>query len=181
MPLDPAVAILDPDDVLAELKLDDSEYARIERIVNAASARLERAANTVFRTRAVTKTFDGDGTPVLDLPGPAIAVHWVTVDGKVQDAAAYVVDTDLGRVIATGGWPLGLRNIQVNATLGYDPVPHEVREACLLLVRRMASPSSDLHSEHIGDYGYTKFEPSGEGDLPDDVEALVLPFRRWRF
>lgn len=182
MPLDREIAIVDPDDALQELGLGDDQYQRVERLVNMASARLERVCNTVFRRRTVNRTFDGDGTPILDLGGPIIGVNWVTIDGAVDPAANYTVDKEGGRVVRRGGWPVGIRNILSDAVMGYDPIPHEAVEACLALVRRSVSAASgDLKSERIGDYAYERFEPRGEGDVPDDVEALVLPFRRWRF
>lgn len=182
MPLDQKVAIVDPDEAIEELKLADADYRRVERLVNMASVRLERVCNTVFRRRTITRTFEGDGTPILDLGGPIIAVNWVTIDGVVEPAKDYTVDKEGGRVIRTGGWPVGIRNVAADAVMGWDPIPHEVVEACLALVRRSASAAAgDLKAERIGDYSYERFDPRGESDVPDDVEALVLPFRRWRF
>lgn len=185
MPLDHTVAIVDPDDVLAELGLDDSSYTRIERLVNAASARLERTMNTVFRARDITRVFDGGGYPALDLGGPIVQGTAVTVliDGVAEPATGYTVDYPAGRLVRGAGWPVGLRNIAVTAKLGYDPIPHEAVEAVIAFAKHLyrTSASGDLKSERLGDYSYERFEPSGEGDLPADVEALVLPYRRWRF
>lgn len=181
MPLDQALAILDVDDALEELGLGDADYRRVERLVNAASARLERRCQTVFRPRTVTRAFSGDGTPLLDLGAPILGVNWVTIDGLVEARANYGVDGPAGRLIRPGTWPVGILNIAADARLGWEPVPHEAREACLILVRRMAFPATGLRAERIGDYSYERFDERGEGDIPDDAEALILPFVRWRF
>lgn len=185
MPLDQAIVFVDPDDALEELGLDDSQLARVERLLNTATSRLERALNTVLKPREFTRRFSGGAGPVLDLGGPILAVHNVTVDGVVQDPAGYTVDGSQ-IILEQYGWPIGFLNVVVTCRLGWDPIPHEARDAVVAYVRRLhaVTGSGDLRSERIGDYSYERFGPgenAGSADLPDDVEAMVGHLRRWRF
>ncbi len=181
MPVDRKVALLDPDDVIEELGLTDQDFRRVQRLLTVASARLERRCQTTFALRTEVRTFDGNATPILDVGSPFVAVNWATIDGAVEDRANYIEDGPAGRLIRPATWPAGFRNLRVDALYGMDPVPPEVREAAMLLVRRLAFPALGMRSERIGDYAYERFDERGEADLPDDVEALVLPFVRLRF
>jgi hypothetical protein len=186
-PLDTAIAILDPDDVLLELGLSEAEFSRVERLVNAASARLERYCNTIFRAREVTRVLSGSPHPLLDLGAPIVSVSSVTIDGQPLVSSDYRVLAARGELYRDGGWAtysalsggVGVNNVTVVATLGYEPIPHDVQEACLLLVRywREQAGRLGLASERVAEYAYERLP--ARGDLPDEVRALVEPYRRW--
>jgi hypothetical protein len=188
MPIDESIAITSVDDALIELGLPESEFARIERLVNAASARLETFCGTVFKKRTVTKTITGGDHVLLDLGAPIISVDYVKIAGVALGAADYKVLNRRGELYRDGGWATysalagtstGVGNVEVKAALGYDPIPYEIQEACMQLVRYWKENAGrfGLASERVTEYSYQRAATSG--DIPEEIREMVLPFRRW--
>ena len=189
MPLDTSLAILNVDDILQELGATEDDYLKVERLLNAASDRLERFCNTKFKKRsAITLTLNGNGQALLDLGAPILSVTSVTIEDQVVPATDYKVLATRGQLYYENTWPIGVQNIVVACSLGYDPVPHPITEACMFLVREwFERPSTEYQSEKIGDYSYTRSDrvrrplEDQDPDLPMVVKSLALPFRRWSF
>lgn len=181
---DNSIIMVSVDDALIELGASESEYVRVERLVHAASARLEAFCCTIFKKREVTKIMDGPASVVLDLGAPILKVTSVKVDGvALAEVTDFLVLPERGELYRAAGWGAALRSIAVEAELGYDPIPHPAQQACMMLVRTWhQDKGSDLQGETISGYSYTRFPKDtarGDSDVPPDVQALVLPFRRW--
>lgn len=199
MPLNQVISILSPDDVILDLGLTDANYPEVERQINAASARIEVFLDKPVKARDVVLRFDGTGDPILDvgrivnIQTLSILSHQAGVADTNISASDYLFDQPGGRIFYRGGFPRGFQNIQLIARLGFDPVPDDIKEACLALIRfwRGTGLGGDLKSERIGDYEYTRFTPAsltpglvlGSGDaapdLPQDIQAMLASHRRW--
>jgi hypothetical protein len=191
MPLDLQVSLVSVDDVLLELGLTESDHLRVERLINEASHRIEAFCDRPFKARNVVLRFNGNGDTLLNLGGPVQKVDTVTILSQtagVADeditAADYIVDARRGVIYYSAGFPHGFQNVQVVCRIGEDPVNPVVKGACLLLIRHLqAEPgASDLFSEKIGDYSYTRYPRSREErdpDIPEDIQAMLFPFKRW--
>ncbi len=196
MPIDTAIYLVGVDEALEHLGAPEAKYLEVERLVNSASARIENWCASRFQRRAMTLRLDGDETPLLDLGSPVIpgTVSSVKVGGDDLSspislgATDYVVLAERGQLFRRAGWPAGVRNVEVVADVGIDPIPHPVREACLQLVSHWHSDppgGAGLRSERIGEYEYTRFGPAEEGgvdtDMPEEVKSLLAPYRRLWF
>jgi len=193
MGLDTAVYLVGVDQAMHDLGAPEDRYVQVERLVNAASARIEGWCGSRFRRRTATLRLDGDETPLLDLGSPFIpgSIASVKVGGDDLSspvslgATDYVAYPARGQLFRASGWPAGVRNVEVVLEVGYAEVPHPVREACLQLVRHWYGDppgGAGLRSERLGDYAYERFPPGGVGlpdsDIPDEVKALLAPYRR---
>lgn len=135
--------------------------ARLQRLLDAASAQIDTATGWWFDARALTLRLDGSGAPTLHLPAPVIALTSVTLDGSALDLSTDVKvygrtsapRTDLGnpRLVRALGfawetarepaWFEGQQNVEVVGTFGYveadgTTAPPAIREACLRLTLR---------------------------------------------
>ena len=194
MALDETINVVGVDNVMLELKLGEEKHATIERLVNVASRRLEKYCNTVFKAREITRVLNGPDFPLLDLGGPIISVTSVTVGVDVLSVDDYEVLNVRGQLYRSAGWsgggsPItgvgGLNNVEVEAVLGYEPIPYEVVEAAIILIRGWVErPGSEgMQSERIGDYSYTRFNRdaatvSARGTMPEEVLDLLEPYVR---
>lgn len=195
MPLDVDINIVRPDDVILELgTIPEAKYTLIEALVNAASARIERACNTFFKPRRMVRHLEGDAFPNLDVGGHIQEVFTVTLNGSgLTPEVDYYAINDQGLLYRYQGWapsaftsPL---NVVVDATLGRGSIPHEVTLACKELVKFWyASGQKDpaLKSEKIEEYAYERFvltsQPgTNEGDIPPHVLGMIMPYKRWKF
>ncbi|MDR7496841.1 MAG: hypothetical protein QN174_07780 [Armatimonadota bacterium] len=183
MALDETIALVDVDDLLIELDLPETEYMRIERLINEASAAIERYGRQPFRPREVTRILTGSPHPLLDLGGRIVSVTSVTIDGVALSAGDYRVLAERGELYREGGWATysalsggGVNNVEVTATLGWDPVPHDVRRACIELVRYWHANRGrvGLTSERVTEYAYTR---AAGDDIPPEIASLIP--RRW--
>lgn len=133
---------------------------------------------------------DGTGGPTLTLFGyPVISVERVEVtDGtvagtRVLDAGDLLVDAEAGVLVlreAGAAFPLGVRNVAVDYTYGYATVPSPVKEACLLVARKILSAHY-----HPGRDDYSASAASAKRWMPEvalvldrEVRSLLDPYRR---
>jgi len=195
MPYDQEYALVSVEDVLLDLGLTDTDYNQIERLVNSASRRiLGFCDRPALKARDVVLQFNGDGGPLLDVGAPIIRVQTVTILSQRAGApdtdlaiADLIVDSSWGTIFYRGGFAPGVQNVQFVGRIGMDPVPPDLREACLALIRFWRTTglgASDLQSERIGDYSYTRFAPvAGDAarDLPAEVQTMIEPYKRWSF
>lgn len=193
MPLDLAVSMISVDDALLELGQTDADHLKIERLINEASYRIEAFCDRPFKARNVVLTFDGHGESLLSLGGPVQQVITVTILSQAVGVANtdiatadYLVNPRRGVIYYAAGFPVGFQNVQVSCRIGEDPINPSIKGACLDLVKHLyrQPESSDLMSERIGDYAYSRF-PKAQGDpnpdIPDDLQAKLLPYKRWSF
>lgn len=187
MPLNTAIVFLNMDDVMYFLGAPDEDYFRVERLVNAATARVEAFCQRKFKKRTETVTLDGSYTPLLDLGAPIVAISAVSIDGTVQATTDYTILANRGQLLRYGGWGYLAQSVVISGTFGYETVPDDVQEATLALVRfwykGSGAGNEGLKSESIGEYSYERFDPAvgGSADIPVEVQDLLSPYRRWRF
>lgn len=181
-------AIVRVDDAMSRYDAPETDFLRVEGLINAASDRIERFCNSLFRARRLRLLLDGTGTPLLDLGGPIITAHSVTFDGTLLVEGRdkdYMVRKPQGQLYRPAGWGTLVALIDVDATLGQDPIPGPVVEGCFVLVgEQYRFKGGDLQSESIQGYSYTRFAPSiaePDADMPKEVRDMLLPYRRWAF
>jgi len=198
MPLNTAINLLRVEDAMRELDAPDTDYLKVESLINAASAWLEGQCRRPFKQRTVTLILDGDASVSLDLrASPIQAVTSVVIDwdGPTPVALAnpdtahgilgdYRIISERGQLFRRVGWIPGVQNIQVICTIGLADadIPEPIRRACMMLVSFWYhNPGTDLQEEKIGEYSYRRFDrpdPDQEGVSPE-IHAIVLAYRRW--
>ena len=57
-----------------------ADDARLEALIDAATAEIDRVTGWFFEPRALTLTLDGRGAPTLELPAPPIRLDRVAID-----------------------------------------------------------------------------------------------------
>lgn len=123
----------------------DYPASEIRSARDAATDRIERAAQVAFSTRAVTVVLDGTGTTGLLLPYTQISsVNAVEIDGDpVADLTDLSVYPD-GRLIWADGtvWSQGLENVVIDLEHGYETIPEPVKRATMLLAMEYLVPSA---------------------------------------
>lgn len=117
---------------------------------------------------------------------PVGAVSAVTLNGEALDATQYSVEAEAGLLVRVSAglsrrWePRSL--VTVEYTAGFDPLPADLKAACLRLVeadwtQRGKDPS--LKSISIGSIGLTYFGAAAAPGIAS-VEDLLRPFRMVR-
>ena len=193
MPLNTDINLIRVSDAMSELNAPDTDYLLVERLINAASARLEKECGTFFKQRTETFVLHGNGMSVLGLPGSVISVSSITLDPDTSSPTVltaltdYRVLTDRSELFSYNGWPYGVQNVQVVALVGMASIPDDIQHACMELVKhyyqRQQTPG-DFQSETLGEYSYTRFASAGPTqaweDLPSSVRGIILGGnRRW--
>jgi hypothetical protein len=139
--------------VKSYLKIDPSvivDDTRIEGLINACSSAIENFCRRTFKTQTFTnEEYDGNNNRYINLVNyPVQSVGSVTVNGETVPAEQYVVKKKTG-VLAriynntVSGisynryvpiWPKGDCNVLVTYTAGYDVIPPDLEQACILYV-----------------------------------------------
>jgi len=97
-----------------------------------------------FWKREETYCVDGSGKEALFLDDrPVVEITELEVDGQVVSPGSYKLYPEAGYIRLDGGislfacvagvFPAGVRNVEVHGYFGFDSVPLEVKEACILL------------------------------------------------
>jgi hypothetical protein len=182
------VAAADP--AFAELSAD-----RQSSLVTAVSRKIERYCRRTFALASYTEYHSGTGTSLLFLKHrPVTAITSVTVNGvAVTNTAndAWTLDGEAGILTRGDGrgdpafaipWPIGTRNIVVVLTGGFDPIPDDVKEACLAEIRYLydtARVSGVFTQERVGDYFYSMNQMSSVdsgGIGSPGAKSLLAPY-----
>lgn len=192
MPLD-ANAIVTLEEVKAELGIvGTDEDARLETLINAASDRIERFTGQWWRRRLATFTLNGGATPLLDVGQRIISLSHVRLGGRLlSEPQDYEQVGNTGWLFRLAGWAdpvpgrtAGIQNVEVMGDVGWDPIPDDVKRACILLVgyyRRQDPAAADLISESIGAYAYTRSSARVPGTTADpftQIEGMLQDYVR---
>lgn len=129
-------------------KFSDAQLELMRALVEQS---LEDACDVAFEPRQSTGTpsrsagaFSGDGSRWLSLPVHMLrSVTAVGHDGQALDLAGVKIS---GRLVwRYDGWPLGVANLTVTYTHGYDAPPLRVKRAALILAKvwLLAGPVDD--------------------------------------
>lgn len=146
-----------------------------------------RITETTF-TGATAEYLDGNGTKDLFLknyPISAIASveynntianesNWGTVDSK-----EYFFDPNTGILTFTYGTAKGNRNYRVSYTAGYNPVPSDLKTACIFLAGEAfkRGGSMGIKSESLGDHSIV-FDASLMSQEGSVVKSVLNRYRR---
>ena len=157
--------------MLAELGLLDTQTALLERLINAASERIERFCHRHFEYGAeIEEATAGMGTPFLVLSRtPLVEIASVTMDGTAFDEDSYeVADAEAGTVYRAAGWPwAGLRL----SGIAQDPLPGTERQN---IVATYAGGYVTPAQEVAPGEGNGEPDPGLPRTLPYDLEQCVI-------
>lgn len=150
-----ANALTTVDTVKSYLKIDPSftvDDSRIEMLINACSSAIENFCRRTFNTTLYTdEEYDGNNTRYINLENyPVSSISQVTVNGVVISSDQYKVKSKTGVLARIGPYPntftglsmsrfntvwnRGDANILVTYTAGYDVIPPDLEQACILYV-----------------------------------------------
>jgi len=188
-------ALLGVDETILALGLSEVDYDRVERLINAVSARIERYCRTKFKKRTETIKLTGGTGPILNLGAPLATTDGLVVKIGGVAVTDYTAMSERGELYRDGGWlsysilsgwGTSINNVEVTAQFGYDPLPDDAKEAALITMRYLFSNEGreGMQSESIGgEYSYTKFlqqwERGGSALLPPEATDLLEDFVRW--
>lgn len=170
-------ALTDVDAVKKYLQIDPSDTSlddQLESLINACSTAIENYCRQSFGQREYTDEYDGTGTNSLFLANTNISsIIEVSIDGEIVDPSEYKLRKSGILVRLKNVWPIGILNVSVTYSAGFDQVPADLELACKHLV-------NFYYKTDISDYS-TTFE-SGVVVRPEawpvQVKALLAPYRR---
>jgi hypothetical protein len=164
-----------------------SGSADLAALIAAASAAIEKHCKRPLALQAKTDTFTLDfptASVFLKLT-PVAAITSVTLNGEVldnTDGTAYTLTPETGELVRGWGqyrlaWPRGLRRLVVAYSGGYDPIPADLKRACVMHCLDLTHAAGLIQSEKIGDYQYT-LSPRHAAGVSPYVAALLEAYRR---
>jgi hypothetical protein len=123
---------------------DVADDLTVTRALDRARVVIDSHCGRDFLRREATYLVDGTGGPALFLDDrPVIEVTELKVDGAAILAESFRLYSDAGyvRLIAErtifmghpGSFARGSQNIEVSGSFGFEEIPPEVKEACILL------------------------------------------------
>lgn len=187
------------DDAMAYLKRSTNDQVEVVRgLINEATAVIEMYC----RRRLASRIYDGTTIPALWLDGTgrsdALAPEWpiTAVSGvryKAGDTAGTLTTMDASQWFEqpngilhlpfSGGFPKGIRNIEIKATCGYTLADHaRERNALKLAMKRLIQINWSDRDQGVG--RGTGFSVGGQSiqlidqAIPKDVARILAPFER---
>lgn len=172
--------------------LESVNEAYLTRLKGVAASRIEKECRRRFVKQAFQWTVSGQGDDRIIVPNiPLISVDKVTVtadDGVVTEILAAEFRFDPWGEIhfkpntQTGYYyyyyrffPRSFRNVLIDYTAGFDPLPDEIVEAVVQLTVYLATTKPEAASEKLGEYAITYRDEAG--GLPANVRMLIGPYR----
>jgi hypothetical protein len=163
---------------------DTSKDDLFTRLINAASAAIEKYCDNIFIQREITEVFDGEGqTKVILRYYPLVSVNTVKEDGVVIDdykaySAGYIrfkhglssADFQNIEITYVVGRGTHIKDAQGNITA--VNIDEDLKQACLLLVQYYYKTDIANFSTAFGEGG-TVFRPSA---MPPHVKVLLAPY-----
>jgi hypothetical protein len=166
-------------EVKSALRLsDDIDDTLIENSIEAASRRIDGYCGRFFYKTAPTavRLFARDSyrLPVNDISSTTGLIVKLDNDGDGTYEDTLVLDTDY--IVEPTDFTIStlpaIPLVQVTAAWGFDAVPHDVREACVLLsIRQFARFNAALGVMAFADMAITVRA------VDPDVRDLLLPYR----
>lgn len=124
----------------------------------------------VANTAGFVLRTDTDGDGVFETTWAADDYQLEPLNDLSKGRPAYRIMA-VDELFPMGNWRA---QVQVTANWGWPAVPHDVREACLLLAGRQFKRGDAL----LGVAGYSDLGPITVRSVDPDVEALLRPYRR---
>jgi Phage gp6-like head-tail connector protein len=179
-----------------------ADDGRLTRWISGASARIARACNRVFPEEGLSELFrrvhrhhawthlDGELAPLRLSRRPVTVLAGIDVDGSALSTSDWELDARTGEV-----WRLTNdrrthwhgSKITVTYSAGYYPLPNDLREAALTLIRhRWAMGTRDplmrsFSIDGVGAESYWVPAGGGPGELPPDLQPIadvIAAYRR---
>lgn len=179
---------------IAELRDHDISFEDDERYTadmvraarDAATERLENAAQVAFVQRARRVVMSGNGMSKLVLPDTeVISLEEVWVDGEQLDETAIDLLPE-GVIIHPNAWTTGTNNIELRYVHGYTTPPEPVRRAALTLASEYLVVSAlparaTAQSTDLGEFRITiaNVDAGRDTGIPE-VDAVIARFGRRR-
>lgn len=145
-----------------------------EQAVQLASGAVRAYCKWNLSRETTTLQADGSGTVVLTLPTlELIDVTAIRVGGVDLHLDPSLVSwTRRGQLLRAGGWPR-LRNVEVDCTHGYDPVPDLLKLVVLEMAARGLNNPLGLVSATVGQVTRTWASSANTPALSDLDERLL--------
>ncbi|KXK63357.1 hypothetical protein AWW66_03320 [Micromonospora rosaria] len=171
-----------------DIPLDDhSDDDELRGFILSASMVVEDVVGVVAR-RTVTETASGGGRNIVLEKPPVLEVVDVRVDGVLVDPAVYRWSPS-GLLTHQGGWPGGLRSVEITYLAGKLVVPPNIVNATLELLRINWRPQEGGNYAPFDggggdDFGNAGLEASLQGNLrlgffvPNTVIQRLQPDQR---
>jgi len=166
----------------------------VTRLINSSLTLIERYIDRKIVKRQFDEVQDGRGTNRLLLrhwPADKPTELWDDNEGlftdtdKQIDTADFVLEgTDEGGigVVLLGGlrFSKGTRNVKIVYEAGYDPVPHDLKEASLWTIDFLKDIRSD---RRVGKSSKSKNAETENyyAALPDFIKEILDPYKRFEF
>jgi hypothetical protein len=169
-----------------------TQDAKLERMINAASLKIEQFLDRKILKRSYTEYQDGrlnDRIVLRHWPCDKPTELWSDASGLFADSSNqidandFVLEGDpaIGVVLLNGlVFPRSNKSIKIVYQAGYDTVPYDIEEACILSVEFMYDMSADrrIGVKSKGKNGETT---TFAGDLPIFVKDMLTPYQRYEF
>lgn len=172
------------DDVIADAVDYPSAKIALER--DAATERIENAADVAFTSRVTRQTLSGDDTTKLLLPHVEVVE---LLEAYIGDTALDVDEIEVRRegvLVYDGFWDLGTNNIEVRYRHGYGVTPAPVAHAAKILTIDYVVPSAlparaTSQSTDVGDFriAIANVDAGRDTGIPE-VDAVIARFGRRR-
>ena len=137
----------------------DTDAALAQWITGASDAFVTLTNRACIAATQFTDTVSGDGSNSLFLRRtPIVSVQSISVGGLAipaytsGPAQGFVLDDNgFSLVMVNGSFAIGQRNVVINYTAGYDPVPSDIQElvAEMVQMKRVKFPRIDKVSDNL--------------------------------
>lgn len=189
-------ALTDFDSVKAWLKIPDSEVTpelqdKIELLINACSQSIESWTERILYRKEHTEFQDGrrnDKTMPLQWPIIDVKELWIDSSQSFTDTNNQLTtnqfdvidDRQTIQLLENRRFSSGHHNVKIVYDAGYDPIPSDLEQGCILYVEWMYLVNERGDS---GRLAKTKGDESTSIDteIPPIVRALVTPYVRHEF
>lgn len=170
----------------------DTEVKYLERLINAASDRLEHACHRPFISRSFLRRFDGTGDQFMVIPEiPVVSVSAVStysadeVETALTTVQFKLIDPRAGILKRIQGiWPKGKFNVEITYTAGLAAtkaeIPDDLKQAVKILVSQWFVNRDGAVESRIGDIStsYGKGSLAWQEPLPTEIAALISSYVR---
>jgi hypothetical protein len=169
----------------------DSDHVHLYRVSStgaASSTSITFASHDVTSELAaqISATTGFSATALINVPtvylrklaGRDLRTATAYLEAPTQSLGNYQVDLDNGVIYGPG--IQAYRSILIDYTAGYDTIPYDIEQACLMLSARFyrsGKRDPTLQSESLGGYSYSV---RSTGDFDDDLKAMIAGWRRFR-
>jgi hypothetical protein len=153
---------------------EESKITLITDLIKRATKVIQTYCRRDFLVKSYTEELDGEGLANLYLrQSPILSVESVNINDQLD--TSFKIRHSMGVLTRTQGfWPKGILNIQVSYRAGFETIPEDIEQACILFV-------AFYYKTDIADFTNVFTEGGGfvrPEAFPGRVRALLDPYRR---